>query len=194
MSGRPTRRRVRLGGAVVSTPTAYHPVLDLRRRLRGLPRSRRPRREAADHEQQDHGAEHQQPEQHDERAGRARHAVALEPADGRRGDDRDDTARRTTGSVIVWVTPRPRSARRASTPTPTRSQEAMPRSRSQRGAENTADIARSCSVSSWTTTCSRARRSRSCVAVGRGRAAAAPERRQELMGGLGRAVGRRSRG
>ena len=54
----------------------------------------------------------------------------------------------STGPVIVWVIPITHVSPTTSRPTPDRSQEAIPRSRSHRGAANTADILRSSSVSS----------------------------------------------
>src|SRR5580765_4594980 len=57
----------------------------------------------------------------------------------------------STGTTIVDVIPRTHVSPRSSAATPTRSQAATPASRSQRGAENTAESCLSCSVSSWTT-------------------------------------------
>jgi hypothetical protein len=48
-----------------------------------------------------------------------------------------------TGTTIVEVIPSAHVRPTARSATPTRNQEATPRSRSQRGAENTADIFRS---------------------------------------------------
>src|SRR5262249_29127399 len=98
----------------------------------------------------------------------------------------------TTGTTIVDVTPSTQVSPANSTPTPTRNHDAMPRSRSQRGAEKTVESAFSWSASGWTTTCS------TCSAASGGSTSGvAGTRRREngsLIGGLGPVGGRASRG